>query len=47
MVPVAAFVVGICKAVVDAQQSRRQARALLRELEHANAELRRQSGKVK
>ena len=47
MVPVAAFVVGICKAVVDAQQSRRQARALLVELEHANAELRRQSGKVK
>ena len=29
MVPVAAFVVGICKAVVDAQKSRRQARALL------------------
>src|SRR5215217_5401394 len=47
MVPVAAFVVGICKTVVDAERSRQEARALLGELEHANAELRRQSGKVK
>ncbi len=47
MVPVAAFVVGICKAVVDAERSRGEARALLGKLEQANAELRRQSGKVK
>jgi signal transduction histidine kinase len=47
MVPVAAFVVGICKTVLDAERSRREARALLGELEHANAELRRQAGKVR
>jgi signal transduction histidine kinase len=47
MVPVAAFVVGICKAVLDAEQSRREARALLRELEEANAELKRQAAKAK
>jgi len=47
MVPVAAFVVGICKTVVDAERSRQEARALLGELEHANAELRRQAGKVR
>jgi signal transduction histidine kinase len=47
MVPVAAFVVGICKTVVDAERSRQEARALLKELEHANAELRRQAGKVR
>ena len=37
MVPVAAFVVGICKTVIDAERSRQEARALLKELEHANA----------
>jgi signal transduction histidine kinase len=47
MVPVAAFVVGICKTVVEAERSRQEARALLQELEHANAELRRQAGKVR
>jgi signal transduction histidine kinase len=47
MVPVAAFVVGICKAVLDAEESRREARALLRELEGANAELKRQAAKAK
>jgi signal transduction histidine kinase len=47
MVPVAAFVVGICKAVLDAEQSRREARALLRELEEANTELKRQAAKAK
>jgi len=47
MVPVAGFVVGICKAVLDAEESRREARALLRELEGANAELKRQAGKAK
>jgi signal transduction histidine kinase len=47
MVPVAAFVVGICKTVVDAERSRQEARALLGELEHANAQLRRQAGKVR
>src|SRR5215203_1802634 len=47
MVPVAAFVVGICKAVLDAEQSRREARTLLRELEEANAELKRQAAKAK
>jgi signal transduction histidine kinase len=47
MVPVAAFVVGICKAVLDAEQSRGEARALLRELEEANAELKRQAAKAK
>jgi signal transduction histidine kinase len=47
MVPVAAFVVGICKTVVEAERSRQEARALLGELEHANAELRHQAGKVR
>ena len=47
MVPVAAFVVGICKTVVDAERSRQEARTLLRELEEANAELKRQAGKVR
>src|SRR5215217_2815430 len=47
MVPVAAFVVGICKALLDAEQSRREARTLLRELEEANAELKRQAAKAK
>ena len=47
MVPVAAFVVGICKTVVDAERSRREARTLLKELEQANAQLRRQAGKVR
>src|SRR5918998_627336 len=43
----AAFLVGICKAVLDAEESRREARALLRELERANAELKLQAGKAK
>jgi signal transduction histidine kinase len=47
MVPVAAFVVGICKTVVDAERSRQEARTLLGELEQANAQLRRQAGKVR
>lgn len=47
MVPVTAFVVGICKAVVDAERSRREARVLLGELERANEELVRQSEKVR
>jgi signal transduction histidine kinase len=47
MVPVAGFVVGICKTVIDAQQSRQEARALLRELEETNAELKRQAAKVR
>src|ERR687897_2806146 len=44
MVPVAAFVVGICKTVVDAERSREEARTLLGELEQANAQLRRRAG---
>jgi signal transduction histidine kinase len=47
MVPMAAFVLGICKALVETEHRRQQTRALLEELETANAALQRQSGKVR
>jgi signal transduction histidine kinase len=47
MVPMAAFVLGICKALVESEQRRQQTRALLGELESANTALQRQSGKVR
>jgi signal transduction histidine kinase len=47
MVPVAAFVLGICEALADSERNREEARRLLEELDGANAELRRQAGKVR
>jgi signal transduction histidine kinase len=47
MVPVAAFVLGICKALVDSEQNREEARRLLAELDRANAELRRRASTVR
>jgi signal transduction histidine kinase len=47
MVPMAAFVLGICKALVESEQRRQQTRALLDELESANTALQRQTGKVR
>jgi signal transduction histidine kinase len=47
MVPVAAFVLGICKALVDSERNREEARRLLAELDRANAELRRQASTVR
>jgi signal transduction histidine kinase len=47
VVPMAIFMVGICKVVIDEEQSRLAAQALLRDLETANAELTRQAERVK
>jgi signal transduction histidine kinase len=47
VVPMAIFMVGICKVVIDAERSRDVAQALLRDLEVANAELTRQAERVK
>jgi signal transduction histidine kinase len=47
VVPMAVFMVGICRVVLDAERSREAAQALLADLEGANAELRRQAERVK
>ena len=47
MVPVAAFVLGICKALVDSERNREAARRLLAELDRANSGLRRQASTVR
>jgi signal transduction histidine kinase len=47
VVPMAIFMIGICKLVIDAEQSRQAAQALSRDLESANAELTRQAERVK
>lgn len=47
VVPMAVFMVGICKVVIDAERSRGEAEALLGDLAVANAELCRQTDRVK
>lgn len=47
MVPVAAFVIGICTALVDALRSRQHAHHLLADLEAANTTLRHQSERIR
>lgn len=47
VVPMAIFMIGICKLVIDLERSRETTQALLRDLEVANAELRRQAERVK
>lgn len=47
MVPVAAFVIGICTALVDAIRSRQDAHRLLGDLEAANARLRQQAERIR
>ena len=47
VVPMAIFMIGICKLVIDLEGSRETTQALLRDLEAANAELRRQAERVK
>ena len=44
---VGVFVIGVCKAIVDAVRSRQEARALVGELESANGELERRATKIK
>jgi len=47
MVPVAVFMIGICTALVEAVQSRLAAQALVADLDAANAELKRQTERVR
>jgi len=47
VVPMAIFMIGICKVVLDAERSRAEAQTLLGELAAAHADLQRQSARVR
>jgi signal transduction histidine kinase len=47
MVPVAGFVIGVCRALVDAVRSRQETQNVLDDLERAHVTLRRQSAQIR